>query len=253
MILGCDLFFILFFFYTYKKKSKEEGGGRPLVPPSASFSPAQRRGGDQPFTLKRAWILFNSKMTDWGATELLLLPMRGRLRRDLPLLLLLGLLIGDLSSSKGEFGRLSICMARVRVRARARASMHGRDQNIRRSESGEVDHSCSRFCGLCVCACVCVCVCVCVRVRVCVRYRELRMCALLWIWRVCVFLCVRARDTECKRENKSAPIRTHTHTHTGAWCVRCACACAWETVCRVRCPTWTQHHIWETVQASSSK
>ncbi|CAB1428606.1 unnamed protein product [Pleuronectes platessa] len=39
-------------------------------------------------------------MTDWGATELLLPPMRGRLRRDLPLLLLLGLLIGDLCSSK---------------------------------------------------------------------------------------------------------------------------------------------------------
>lgn len=48
-------------------------------------------------------------MTDLGAPEML--PMRrrlhakkiGRLRRDLPLLLLLGLLIGDFSSSKGEF------------------------------------------------------------------------------------------------------------------------------------------------------
>ena len=55
-------------------------------------------------------------MTDLGATELLLMrrglnvKKSGRLRRDLPLLLMLGLLFGDLSSSKGEFRRLSICL-----------------------------------------------------------------------------------------------------------------------------------------------
>lgn len=49
-------------------------------------------------------------MTDLGAPGLLLMRRRrlnvkntGRLRRDLPLLLLLGLLFGDFSSSKGEF------------------------------------------------------------------------------------------------------------------------------------------------------
>ncbi|XP_029953204.1 CUB and sushi domain-containing protein 1a [Salarias fasciatus] len=47
-------------------------------------------------------------MTDLGAPEMLLMRRRlnakkmGRLRRDLPLLLLLGLLIGDFSSSKAE-------------------------------------------------------------------------------------------------------------------------------------------------------
>lgn len=61
-------------------------------------------------------------MTDLGATDLLLMrrglnvKKSGRLRRDLPLLLMLGLLFGDLSSSKGEFRRHSICL-RVCVRA----------------------------------------------------------------------------------------------------------------------------------------
>ncbi|XP_034080227.1 CUB and sushi domain-containing protein 1-like [Gymnodraco acuticeps] len=47
-------------------------------------------------------------MTDLGATDLLLMrrglnvKKSGRLRRDLPLLLMLGLLFGDLSSSKVE-------------------------------------------------------------------------------------------------------------------------------------------------------
>ncbi|KAM7015668.1 CUB and sushi domain-containing protein 1a [Tautogolabrus adspersus] len=47
-------------------------------------------------------------MTDLGAPEMLLMRRRlnvktnGRLRRDLPLLLLLGLLFGDFSSSKAE-------------------------------------------------------------------------------------------------------------------------------------------------------
>lgn len=45
----------------------------------------------------------------------------GRLRRDLPLLLLLGLLVGDFSSSKGEFRRFSIaCVFCVRVSPLAR-------------------------------------------------------------------------------------------------------------------------------------
>lgn len=48
-------------------------------------------------------------MTDLGAPEMLLVRRRlnvkktGRLRHDLPLLFLLGLLFGDFSPSKGEF------------------------------------------------------------------------------------------------------------------------------------------------------
>lgn len=72
-------------------------------------------------------------MTDLGAPGLLLMRRRrlnvkntGRLRRDLPLLLLLGLLFGDFSSSKGEFLEVffffldplsSVCVG-VRVRVR---------------------------------------------------------------------------------------------------------------------------------------
>ena len=70
-------------------------------------------------------------MTDLGAPGLLLMRRRrlnvkntGRLRRDLPLLLLLGLLFGDFSSSKGEFLEVFLFLSGpcVCVCARARAS-----------------------------------------------------------------------------------------------------------------------------------
>ena len=53
----------------------------------------------------------------------------GRLRRDLPLLLLLGLLFGDFSSSKGEFLEVFLFLSGpcvcVCVRARARRRRRG--------------------------------------------------------------------------------------------------------------------------------
>lgn len=64
-------------------------------------------------------------MTDLGAPEMLLMRRRlnvkktARLRHDLPLLLLLGLLFGDFSPSKGEFWRFSILSAYVPARLSA--------------------------------------------------------------------------------------------------------------------------------------
>lgn len=44
MILGSHCYY--FFLYRNERK-KEEGGGRPLLPPSASFSQAERQGGEK--------------------------------------------------------------------------------------------------------------------------------------------------------------------------------------------------------------
>lgn len=104
-----------------------------------------------------------------------------RLRHDLPLLLLLGLLFGDFSPSKGEFGRFSILSAYVPARPSA---------------------------PVCVNACVRVCeeritivagCCVCVRARAHVTAAKTEMCTiravtLLQTVCACVSACERARE-----------------------------------------------------------
>lgn len=68
-------------------------------------------------------------MTDLGAPEMLLMRRRlnvkqtGRLRHDLPLLFLLGILFGDFSPSKGEFWGFSILSVYVPARLSARRYM----------------------------------------------------------------------------------------------------------------------------------
>lgn len=69
-------------------------------------------------------------MPDLGAPEMLLLMIRrtrakktGGPRCDLPLLLLLGLLIGDFSPSKGEFGSFPLCVVLKPARSRVETSV----------------------------------------------------------------------------------------------------------------------------------
>lgn len=129
----------------------------------------------------------------------------GRLRRDLPLLLLLGLLFGDFSSSKGEFWRFSIlsvclhawpraCMRAIRVCERA--CWRGPEQSQvavfaceRARESERKRKVVIRAVPLLRTALVCDSV----RVRGSARERELRVCARACRseWRACVLMCVR--------------------------------------------------------------
>lgn len=82
-------------------------------------------------------------MTDLGAPEMLLQMIRGMRakktggqRCDLPLLLLLGLLIGDFSPSMGEFGSFSSCARLKPARTPAYEPRHLRECVI--TDGGEM-------------------------------------------------------------------------------------------------------------------
>lgn len=108
----CFFFIVIIFsFWRGVKKRQKEEGGLPssFEPPLRFIQPSRAESWGEDFTVQPGLDLFTSKMTDLGAPETppprrrLNVKKTGALRRDLPLLLLLGLLMGDFFPSSGEF------------------------------------------------------------------------------------------------------------------------------------------------------